>query len=198
MRFTWRIAALILLIVVLVVPLTAYAQGGKCPDDPVAAADCNPDTPPYYVVINRDFEAVVNREGSGCQPFILNNPGCEECCTEEGWTEDCTDAVEVDMASTVIPEIVDRTDWTAWPDGVVLYVMCCDCTTPEGDWVFSIYTVYEDGTYEADPDNQCILGLPPRTGIDLPAPLIVGGLAVLGAALVATGMVVRRRSLKPA
>jgi hypothetical protein len=37
-------------------------------------------------------------------------------------------------------------------------------------------------------------GLPPDTGIDLPAPIIVGGLALLGAALLAVGTVMRRRA----
>jgi hypothetical protein len=194
MRFTWRLTALILLLVVLVVPLTAYASNGKCPDDLELSKDCNPDTPPYYVVINRAFEDL-DRAGSGCQPFILEHPECEDCCSEEGWSEDCTAAVD-DALDSVVDEIVARTDWAAWPNGVILYVMCCDCGTPEGEWVFSIYTVYSDGTYEPDPDNQCNLGLPPRTGIDLPAPVIVGGLALLGVALVATGVVVRRRSLK--
>jgi hypothetical protein len=41
-------------------------------------------------------------------------------------------------------------------------------------------------------------GLPPGTGIDLPAPVIVGGLAVIGAGLLAAGILVRRRTLHTA
>lgn len=196
MRFTWRMTALILLLVILVVPLTAYASGGKCPDDPVASKNCNPCTPPYYVVINRDFEDL-NRDGSGCQPFILKHPECKDCCTSNGWTPDCQAAI-TDVETRVCPLVASRVDWATQPTKtVVLYVMCCDaCAGPNGDWKFSIYNVDSSGNCTVDPQNVCIPGLPPRTGIDLPAPLIVGGLAVLGAALVATGVVVRRRSFK--
>jgi hypothetical protein len=196
MRFTWRVTALILLLVILVVPLTAYASGGKCPDDPVASKDCNPDTPPYYVVINRDFDAL-DREGSGCQPFILKHPECKDCCTENDATEDCMDAY-LDVQERVCPLVADRTDWSMVDgESVVLYVMCCDCNAnADGAWRFSIVNVYRDGGCEFDEENHCILGLPPGTGIDLPAPVIIGGLALLGVALVGTGVMVRRRSPK--
>jgi len=41
-----------------------------------------------------------------------------------------------------------------------------------------------------------ITGLPPGTGIDLPAPVIIGGLVVLGLALISVGMVMRRRRVR--
>jgi hypothetical protein len=41
-------------------------------------------------------------------------------------------------------------------------------------------------------------GLPPGTGIDLPAPVIVAGLAALGAGLLAAGLVLRRRTVRMA
>jgi len=199
MRFTWRVTALIMLLVVLVVPLTAYASGGECPDDPCLSKNCNPCTPPYYVVINRDFEDL-DRTGSGCQPFILKHPDCKDCCMlNDGaqWTDDCRAAVS-DVQQRVCPLVADRTDWSMVDgDTVVLYVMCCDsCASTNGAWKFTIYNVSPDGSCQPDLENACIAGLPPRTGIDLPAPLVVGGLAFLGIALVGTGVVVRRRSLK--
>jgi hypothetical protein len=57
----------------------------------------------------------------------------------------------------------------------------------------------EDGTCPIDPDNPgCYDGLPPGTGIDLPAPVIIAGLALIGAALLAGGAWMRRRSLHAA
>jgi hypothetical protein len=194
MRSIVKVVALVVMLLALLVPLSAYASGGKCPDDPVASKNCNPDTPPYYVVINRDFEDLT-RDGSGCQPFILNHPECEDCCTDNGWTADCL-AAHDQVVDLVCPLAAEHTDWDTWPDdSVVLYVMCCDCNaSADGEWRFTLYDVYEDGTCEPNPDNICILGLPPRTGIDLPAPVIAGGLAVLGAAMLGVGMIVRRRT----
>jgi hypothetical protein len=40
--------------------------------------------------------------------------------------------------------------------------------------------------------------LPPGTGIDLPAPVILGGLVAIGAVLLAAGLLVRRRTLRVA
>jgi hypothetical protein len=76
--------------------------------------------------------------------------------------------------------------------------MCCACEVdPEGEWLFRIRLLDDAGDCPIDPDNpDWIEGLPPGTGIDLPAPLIVGGLAVLGAGLLAAGVVVRRRTVK--
>lgn len=190
MRFTWRIAALILLLVVLVVPLTAYASNGKCPDDLELSQDCDAEVPPYYVVINRSVELLDERPGTGCQPWILNHPEITDCMAE-------ADTIDFE-AEVCTPMLSERVEVGGFDP--IIYEMCCDCGTAEGTWMFRVREWAEDGTCPVvlqDPDQaEWIVALPPGTGIDLPTPVIVGGLAVLGAALVATGLVVRRRSLK--
>ena len=74
MRLTFRSAAIALVLLLLLAPLTTQASG-PCPDDPELSKDCYPDTPPFYVVINRSVEDL-DRTGSGCQPIILNHPNC--------------------------------------------------------------------------------------------------------------------------
>jgi hypothetical protein len=179
MRSTWRILALMLVLLLLLVPLAAQADG-PCPDDP--DIDCYPDTPPFYVVINRDFEDF-NRKGSGCQPIILNNPGCKDCGLIE-----CT-AIDIEG---------DVCQYLPAAAGDTLYAMCCDCATdPDGQWWYT--------EYELDGAGGCTMvsegpmpGLPPGTGIDLPAPVIIGGLAIIGAVLLGAGLLVRRRTLRVA
>lgn len=41
--------------------------------------------------------------------------------------------------------------------------------------------------------SQVFQGYPPNTGVDLPAPVIYGGIAVIGIALLAAGMLIRRK-----
>jgi hypothetical protein len=189
MRSALRIAALILVLLVLLVPVAAFAQDVPCPDDPVLSADCNQEAPPYYVVINRDVELLYpDRPGTGCQPIILNHPECADCGAAE-----CADA-EAEVEDVVCPSL------PAPPAGEVhvVYEMCCACAVnPDGDWVFRIRLLDDTGACPIDPDNpDWIEGLPPGTGIDLPAPVIVGGLAVLGVGLLAVGVVVRRRTVR--
>lgn len=187
MRFTWRITALVVLFVVLLVPLTAYASGGKCPDDPELSKDCDPEAPPFYVVINRSVELLDERPGTGCQPWILNHPEITDCMISEIDLED-------EVCTPMLPKRVAING-----SDPILYEMCCDCGTEEGTWMFRVREWHDDGTCPlVEGNEEWIEGLPPGTGIDLPAPVIIGGLAVLGAALVATGLVVRRRSLKVA
>jgi hypothetical protein len=195
MRSTFRIAALMLVSLMLLLPLATYASSGPCPDDPVLSKDCLAETPPFYVVVNRTFEDLT-RPGSGCQPIILNHPECKACCTDPG---QCTDAT-MDLERRVCPLLAERVDWAAQGQNeVVVYEMCCNCATdPAGDWVFTVRRLLQDGTCAPDPDNTCIAGLPPRTGIDLPVPVIVGGLVVLGAGLLAAGVLVRRRTMRTA
>lgn len=188
MRFTWRITALILLLVVMVVPLTAYASDGKCPDDPELSKDCDPEAPPFYVVINRSVELLTERPGTGCQPWILNHPEIEDCAAD-GDTID----IEAEVCTPMLSERVTSDGFDP-----IIYEMCCDCGTAEGTWMFRVREWRDDGTCPLGTDQGWVEGLPPGTGIELPAPVIIGGLAVLGVALVAMGMVVRRRSLKPA
>ena len=40
MRSTLRIAALLIVLLVLLVPLGTYAAGEPCPDDPTGSANC--------------------------------------------------------------------------------------------------------------------------------------------------------------
>ena len=191
MRSTVKLVALTLMLVALLVPLTSYASGGKCPDDPELSKTCDQEAPPYSVVVNRDFEDL-DRLGTGCQPIILDFPECTDCCND-AQDPDCQDATNY-VESTVCPILADRADW-ADSDTIVLYELCCDCGTASGTWMYKVRLLREDGTCGFDPDNQgCYEGLPPGTGIDLPAPLIAGGLAIVGALMLGVGMVVRRRS----
>lgn len=192
MRSTLRITGLLLLLSALLLPLVGYAQDVQCPDDP--NIPCVSETPPFYVVINRDFEDLT-RTGSGCQPIILNHPDVEDCCGQSA----ALTAAEADVETNVCPLLADRVDWAALGDEptVILYQMCCDCSTTDDVWRYKVRLLQEDGTCPIDPDNPgCYEDLPPGTGIDLPAPVIIGGLALMGAALLAVGMVVRRRSVK--
>jgi len=216
MRPTVRTIALILALAVLVVPLTAYAAvlspdeavlskaeassdtfqspvppDGACPDDPVASQNCDPTAPPFYVVINRSVEILDERPGTGCQPWILNHPEITDCMAEADTID-----IEAEVCTPMLYKRITNEDGS----DPILYEMCCDCaTTAEGTWMFRVRNWAADGTCPLDPDNaQWIEGLPPGTGIDLPAPVIVGGLALLGAALLGTGMVLRRRTLRPA
>lgn len=192
MRSTLRITALMLVLVALLVPLVAHASnGGPCPDDLELSKTCNQEAPPYYAVINRSVEHLYpERPGTGCQPIILNHPDCKDCisdeCTPIGHALD----FEVEVCSTLPPP----------PAGeeYIVYEMCCACAVnPEGDWMFRIRLLQPDGTCPIDPDNpDWIQDLPPGTGIDLPAPVIVGGLAIIGVGLLAVGVLVRRRTVK--
>jgi hypothetical protein len=201
MRSLFRIVLLAVILVVLVVPLAAQASG-PCPDDPVLSKECVPEAPPFFVVTNRSFEDL-DRTGSGCQPIILDYSDCEDCC---GDTEVCITAVSMDMQTRVCPLLAERVEWTEPGQTELVYEMCCDCSTSAaGTWVYRVRLLDETGLCPIDPatiteDNPtgCLEGLPPGTGIDLPAPVIVGGLAVLGAGLLAAGMMVRRRSLRVA
>ncbi len=192
MRSTLRITGLLLLLLALMLPLAGYAQGGGCPDDP--NIPCVSETPPFYIVINRDFEDLT-RTGSGCQPIILNHPDIEDCCGE---SEALAEA-NFDVETNVCPLLADRVDWAALGEDptVIVYQMCCDCSTDTDEWRYRVRLLEEDGTCPIDPNNPgCYEDLPPGTGIDLPAPVIIGGLAVMGAALLGVGMVVRRRSVR--
>jgi len=199
MRAMVRIAALMLVFVLLLAPAAAEANG-PCPDDPELSKDCLAEAPPFFVVVNRDFEAL-DRAGTGCQPIILNHPDCEGCCVAENDEVDglvsaeCLAATD-DLELNVCPLLAERVEWTDVDQTEVVYEMCCDCATDaEGVWKYRVHLLYEDGTCPIDEVNpDCYEGLPPGTGIDLPAPVIVGGLALMGAALVAAGALLRRRA----
>jgi hypothetical protein len=201
MRTTFRIVSLVLVLVALLIPFTAFASGGPCtsagpcggggpcPDDPVLSKTCNPDTPPFYVVINRSFEDLT-RTGSGCQPIILKHPDCTDCC---GAGNACTQASQ-DVETRVCPILANRVDWTTTAAPVTVYEMCCNCATdPKGVWSYTVRELQPSGDCPVDPKMVCVPGLPPDTGIDLPAQFVVGGLAAFGAMLVGVGLVLRRR-----
>jgi hypothetical protein len=180
MRSTLRIATLIVVMVALLLPLTAYASGGPCPDDPVLSKNCYDETPPWFVVINRSVEEF-DRPGTGCQPIILNHPEYKDCAAAEN----------IDVEAEVCQYLPAAA-------GDTLYAMCCDHdTNPGGCWAYRTYTL--DGTGGCTLDGDAWLaGLPPGTGIDLPAPVIIGGLVLLAAILVMAGVMVRRRALQAA
>jgi hypothetical protein len=182
MRSILRISALILVLLALVVPLAAYAQV-PCPDDPTV--ECFPEAPPYYVVTNRAEAHLTDRPGTGCQPFIMENPDCIDCRNA------------ADPACSVIDVNTDVCIDVMAAQGMEVgdvYEMCCNCILdPDGEWVYRIR--YFDGTDCAEA-GEWMDGLPPGTGIDLPVPVIIGGAVVLGGALVAAGLLMRRRSLQ--
>lgn len=191
MRSILRIAGLLLLALALVAPMMSYASGGPCPDDPVASASCNQTAPPYYVVVNRSEQHLTDRPGTGCQPWILKHPECTNCSSAE--------CAAIDVQAEVCGPMLSKRVASDGADPYI-YEMCCDCTNPDGTWRFRIREWHADGTCPViNPvEGQWIDGLPPGTGIDLPTPLIVGGLAVLGAVLLAAGVLVRRRSMQTA
>jgi hypothetical protein len=185
MRSILRISAFILVLVALMIPLAAFAQV-PCPDDPTV--ECYPDAPPYYIVTNRAEAHLADRPGTGCQPFILANPDCTDCTSTDP-TDPCyLIDVDVDVCQAVMAP-------RGLPAGDV-YELCCNCVAdPTGDWVYRIR--YFDGRTCPDPGAWQV-GLPPGTGIDLPVPVIIGGAVLLGAVLLAVGLLVRRRSLQTA
>ncbi len=166
----------------------------SCPDDPELSKDCNPKAPPFYVVVNRQFEDL-SRPGTGCQPIILKHANCTDCCNLQ---DPACQAAEKDLQTRVCPVLASRVDWSKSTGTEVVYQMCCGSSTAcDGKWFFRMRLLQPDGTCPIDPDNKgCYDCLPPGTGIDLPAPLIIGGLAAIGAALLAAALVVRRRALK--
>jgi hypothetical protein len=167
-----------------------------CPDDPELSKDCDPSAPPFYVVVNRQFEDLT-RAGTGCQPIILKHPGCEDCCNSQ---DPACLAAEKDLQTRVCPVLASRVDWSKSTGTEVVYQMCCGSSDAcDGKWFFRIRLLQKDGTCPIDPDNSsCYDCLPPGTGIDLPAPFIVGGLAAIGVALLAAAWAVRRRAPKTA
>ncbi|MBN1137366.1 MAG: hypothetical protein JXM73_12325 [Anaerolineae bacterium] len=159
-------------------PCVGISLTGPCPDDLEKSKECLLETPPYYVVINRQVECP-NRTGTGCAPFILKHPECTDC-------EACQIDVEKELCKD---ELLGKV-----PAGetAVLYEMCCDGA---GGWKFRIRILDNAGNCPLDPNNrEWVTGLPPGTGINLPAPVIVGGLAFLGVAFLGVGIVVRRRT----
>jgi hypothetical protein len=187
MRSLLRISAITLVLLALTIPLVGYASDGPCPDDPVLSQTCLTEAPPYFIVTNRSEEHLADRPGTGCQPFILANPDCLDCTNDADPACSSID-VDVEVCQAVMAP-------RGLPEGDV-YEMCCNCAIdPDGTWVYRVR--YFDGSACPKPGDW-MDGLPPGTGIDLPAPFIVGGLALLGAGLLAAGLVVRRRSLRSA
>ena len=187
MRTILRISALILVLLALMIPLAGHAQV-PCPDDPVASQNCDNEAPPYYVVLNRSEEHLADRPGTGCQPFILEHPDCLDCFVDAGGGTCQAIEIDVEVCQAVMAP-------RGLPPGDV-YEMCCACATnPDGEWVYRIR--YFDGSAcPVQPGQEWQTGLPPGTGIDLPAPLIIGGAVLLGGGLLAAGLLVRRRSLQ--
>jgi hypothetical protein len=192
MRGTLRIFALILVLLALLIPMATFASGGPCPDDPELSKDCDAEPPPFYVVVNRAEEHLDDRPGTGCQPFILDHPDCDDCLTDAA-------CAAIDVEAEVCGPMLHKRVEEGGVDPI-LYEMCCDCgTDPAGSWLFRVRIWESDGDCPIDPLNpDWIEGLPPGTGIELPAPLVVGGLAILGVGLVASGVLVRRRSARTA
>jgi hypothetical protein len=193
MRSIFRVAALILVLAALLLPMTGYASGGPCPDDPVASQNCAQQTPPYYVVVNRGFERLGSQYGTGCQPWILEHPDCQDCTSG---SEACH-AAAVDVEQIICGYEMPN---AGAQEGDILYEMCCNCTSsPNGAWLYRERRLHynsETMAWECPEYGEWQRGLPPDTGIDLPAPLVVGGLGIVGAALLAIGVVLRRRAVK--
>jgi hypothetical protein len=188
MRFASRVVALLLVLVALLVPLAADASNGPCPDDPVLSAQCLTMAPPYYVVINRSVEHLYpERTGTGCEPIILNNPACTDCVG--------TACTSIDVEAKVC-QFLPR---PPFGETHVVYEMCCDCATdPDGNWLVRVRDLQPNGSCPVREGTRWVPGLPPGTGIDLPTPLVVGGLAVIGLGLLGAGILLRRRALRSA
>ena len=199
MRSIMRVAALLVVVgVLLVVAASAYADGccggcgappppcasnpcvgisltGPCPDDLEASKTCLLKTPPYFVVINRNVECA-NRTGTGCAPFILKHPEVTDCAAS-------TVDVEKELCKD---ELLGKVPAGQKAD---LFEMCCNGTA---GWKYRVRALDDAGNCPVVSDWQA--GLPPGTGINLPAPVIVGGLTFLGVAFLGVGIVVRRRT----
>jgi hypothetical protein len=183
MRSILRVSALILVLLALMMPLVAYAQV-PCPDDPTV--DCYPEAPPYFVVTNREEVHLADRPGTGCQPFILDHSDCVDCTN--GSDPACS---AIDINAEVCEAVMAPRGLEAGE----VYEMCCNCVSdPTGDWVYRVWDF--DGSTCTLASEGWQRGLPLGTGIDLPAPLIIGGAVVLGAGLLAAGLLVRRRSMQ--
>lgn len=193
MRSRLRIVALGLVLLVLLVPMAAYADGGPCPDDPVGSKNCAKQAPPYYVVVNRSFERLGPEYGTGCQPWILENPDCKDCDDQGGACFDAAVEVEQTICGFEMPQAGAQ-------EGDILIEMCCNCASnPDGDWKWRERTLQRRTTtsgdiWECPNPGLWQDGLPPNTGIDLPALIIIGGLAIIGAALLGAGVFLRRRT----
>ena len=153
------------------------AAEDPCSQGPAPAKDCDPEPPPYYVVVNSQ-QTCTNRNGSGCSPLVLGHPECTDCAT-------CNVDVQSDVCEPYLTGVVSegRTE--------VVYEMC---QTGAG-WRCRIRNFYSVGNCPIDDANPnwgtC---KPEATGINLPAPVIVGGLSILGALFLAAGLVIRRRT----
>lgn len=191
MRITLKTLVLLPMLLVLLAPLAVYADE-PCPDDPELSAACESEAPPFYVVLNRSFEDL-DRPGTGCQPIILENPDCKDCCGED---EACLDAQDY-VQETVCPMLAEKVEWISEAQTETVYVMCCDCPgDSEATWRYRVHVLLEDGSCPIDNLNpDCYEGLPPDTGINLPTYVIVGSLALIGVALLAVGVVVHWRGL---
>jgi hypothetical protein len=135
MRSTLRVLALVLVLLAIVVPLTSFAQDGPCPDDPVLSADCNQEAPPFYVVINRSFEDLT-RPGTGCQPIILNNPDCVDCCGEDA----ACIAADNQVVEEVCPMLAGEVDWVSEGQTEIVYELCCNCVSDPAGIVSACYS----------------------------------------------------------
>ena len=198
MRSILRAGALSLVLLALLVPLAAYASDGPCPDDLEAFKDCDIEAPPYYVVLNRSQEHLTDRPGTGCQPWILNHPECKDCSGKECEPLPPMSAGSPDIEAEVCGPMLSKRQEDNGQDPI-LYELCCDCSTAQGEWKFRIREWRADGTCPVtQPADGWYDGLPPGTGIELPVPVIVGGLVVIGAGLLAAGAVLRRRTLSTA
>jgi hypothetical protein len=193
MRSTLRIAGLILVTMALLLPLTSFASGGPCPDDPVASQNCAQQTPPFYVVVNRSFERLGTQYGTGCQPWILENPDCTDCTGDSDACHTAAVDVEQIICGREMPNAGGQ-------EGDTLYEMCCNCATdPDGVWMYRERTLHfntDTQAWECPEFSDWLAGLPPDTGIDLPAPLVIGGLGIIGVALLGVGIVLRRRAVR--
>jgi hypothetical protein len=185
---------LVLALLALLVPVAAYADDGPCPDDPVDSENCTSQAPPYYVVSNGSSERLGTEYGTGCQPWILEHPDCRECF---GDSEECFTA-EVDVEQIIcgfeMPEAGAK-------EGDVLHELCCNCPAGDsnGSWTYRERVLQKNpttGAWECPNPGAWQMAQPPDTGIDLPAYVVVGGLATIGAMLLFTGVVVRRLHLR--
>ncbi len=193
MRSILRITLLMFVLLALLAPVASYASGGPCPDDPEASKTCAQTAPPFYVVVNRDFDRLGPKYGTGCQPWILNNPDCKDC---DSGSDACV-AAAIDVEQIICGREMPN---AGAQEGDTLFEMCCDCAgDPKGTWMYRTRILQfneEIEAWECPQFSEWEKGLPPDTGINLPAPLVVGGLAIVGVGLVGTGLVVRRRTAK--
>lgn len=121
---------------------------------PKSSGACDPDTPPFYVVINGSWEDLT-RTGSGCEPIVLKHPECTDCAS-------CA----IDLEAEVCKPTLAGKVLTGQP----VYEMCRSVISDPKRrvvWNYRIRVVFPDGTCPVDPNAIDFVGPHPGIGVGI-------------------------------